>query len=541
MRFEFFDGSDLLTMLVGSANLLGEQRSLIDALNVFPVPDGDTGSNMYLTLLAGVKKAKECEKGALAGEIANTVAEGALLGARGNSGVILSQILKGFAVALSGKDKVSVNDVVAAFRAGSDMAYSAVATPTEGTILTVVRSIAESFEKSLEKKHDLLKSMVYAYKTANITLAKTPEILPVLKEAGVVDAGGKGLVVVLEGIIRALKMVASRQELKLFDLAATQQQEFIDRPNNFTASITFTYCTEFIVKNNDIPIKRMKEELVPYGDSLMVVGSQGAVKVHIHSNHPGLVLECCLKYGALHEVHISNMEDQSQELKKSVTKGQKKPLGVVSVGFGEGMMAILESLGVDVIIPGGQTMNPSTNELLEAINQVNAPKVLVLPNNKNILLASKQASEMSEKEVFLVPTVSMPQGMMAMLMYNPYEEASHVADEMWENAKLVRYGEITKAARDTIINEKPIEMGAYIGLAEDDLYCGGWDFKTVLLELLEELIGEDSSIVTLYYGADLQEDEALKLAPFLLEKFSQIEFEVHYGGQPHYQLIISVE
>ncbi len=537
MRFEYFNGEDLLTMLVGSANLLSEQKPIIDALNVFPVPDGDTGSNMAMTLLAGVKHAQDLENLQNAGEVAAALAEGALLGARGNSGVILSQILQGIALALQGKEKASVQDLAAAFRSASDMALQAVSQPKEGTILTVVRKIAEALEESLEKKYDLLRATVYAYKAAQQILAKTPEMLPVLKEAGVVDAGGKGLVVVMEGIIKALKMVAARKELKLFDLAATQQQEFAGKAQNFSAVITFTYCTEFIVKNKDIPVKRMKEELLPYGDCLMVVGSQGAAKVHIHSNHPGLVLECCLKYGVLSEVHISNMEEQHQEKVRTA----EKPLGVVSVGLGEGIQAVLESMGVDVVVSGGQTMNPSTQELLEAIKQVNAPQVLLLPNNKNILLAAKQAVEMSEKKVYLVPTVNVAQGMAAMLMFNPYEEAEHLVEDMTESAAQVRYGEITKAARDTKFKGQELKVGSYIGLADDELCCGGSKFTEVLEDLLQELLDEDKSIVTFYYGAELKEDEARKLLQNLEEKFSGMEFEVHYGGQPHYQLLLSVE
>ncbi|MCQ2559745.1 MAG: DAK2 domain-containing protein, partial [Clostridia bacterium] len=251
----------------------------------------------------------------------------------------------------------------------------------------------------------------------------------------------------------------------------------------------------------------------------------------------GLVLECCLKYGALNEVHISNMEEQNQE-KRRLTE---KPLGVVSVGLGEGIKAVLESMGVDVVVSGGQTMNPSTQELLDAIKQVNASQVLLLPNNKNILLAAKQAVEMSEKKVYLVPTVNVAQGMAAMLMFNPYEEAEHLAEDMAESASQVRYGEITKAARNTKFKGQEVSIGNYIGLADDELCCGGTDLEPVLAELLAELLDEDKSIVTLYYGAELKENEAQKLVENLAEKFAEVEFEVHYGGQPHYQCLLSVE
>ena len=538
MRFEYFSGSELMVMLVGSANLLAEHQAEIDALNVFPVPDGDTGTNMYLTLLAGVKKARESYAGT-AGGVAEAVAGGCLLGARGNSGVILSQILQGFAGAMQGREKVSLQDVAAAFRAGADAAYRAVTNPVEGTILTVSRRIAEGFEESCRKNYDLLRATLHTYKLAQQSLAETPDMLPVLKQAGVVDAGGRGLVVIIEGILYALKMAAARRELKLFDLAASQQKEFVARQPGVPAIIQFTYCTELIVRGRGLPLEKMREELSPYGDCLMVVGGGDTAKVHIHSNHPGLVLECCLKYGVLHSVHINNMEEQHQDMKQQPV--QERPLGVVSVGLGEGIINIMESLGVDVVVAGGQTMNPSAEDILEAVQKAPAQKVLVLPNNKNVVLTARQAADMAEKEVRVVPTVSMTQGLAAMMAFNPYGDIGDIAEKMMENAAGIKYGEVTRAVRDTVIRDRSVSTGDYIGLQGDELFTWGRDFHKVVEELLGDMIKPGTGYVTIYYGADMSRKVVDELSDRLGKRYPAVEFEYHYGGQPQYQLIISAE
>lgn len=538
MRFESFNGKELMMMLVGSANILSERRAEIDALNVFPVPDGDTGTNMYLTLLAGVKEAQG-SPGRSAAEVASATARGALLGARGNSGVILSQILHGFAVSLEGKEQVGIGDVAMAFRSGSQAAYLAVSNPVEGTILTVSRRIADGFEEGLNKKYDLLRGALHTYKLAQQALAETPEMLPVLKQAGVVDAGGKGLVVILEGIIYALKMAAARRQLELFDLAASQQKEFVTRGTDISTIIEYTYCTELIVKGKGLPLDRMKIELSPYGDCLMVVGGGETAKVHIHSNHPGLVLECCLKYGGLHSVQVNNMEEQHRDLKQGVV--QERPLGVVSVGLGEGIQNIMESLGVDQVVAGGQTMNPSTEDILDAVRRVPAGKVLVLPNNKNVELTARQAAAMATKEVRVVSTRSIPQGLSAMMVFNPFGDLEEIAVKMTEAAGEIRYGEVTRAVRDTTIGQKPVSAGDFIGLLEEGLFSAGKDLHTVADELLAALVNEDTGLVTMYYGADLNEKAVQELVEKLEEKHSLVDFEYHYGGQPHYQLIISAE
>lgn len=538
MRFDSFSGNEFLTILVGGANLLAERRSEIDALNVFPVPDGDTGTNMYLTFLAGVREARE-KKGATAGEVAAAMARGSLLGARGNSGVILSQILEGIASALEGRERASTADVAEAFTRGSEAARRAVMNPVEGTMLTVCSSLAASFQEAVSRNYDMLRAMLHAHRQAQQTLAQTPEMLPVLKEAGVVDAGGKGLVVVLEGILHALKMTAARKELELFDLAASQQKEFIARTRDLPSAIEYTYCTEMIVRGRGLPLEKVRRELSPYGDCLLVVGNDGTAKVHIHSNHPGLVLECCLKYGALHNIQISNMEEQHSGMK--LPPAPEKPLGVVCIGLGDGIISIMESLGVDEVISGGQTMNPSTESILEAINRVPAEKVLVLPNNGNVVMAADQAASLSQREVRVVRTYSIPQGLAAMLAHNPYGDLDEVAAKMSRAAGEVSSGEITRAVRDTTIEGREIRSGEYIAVVDDRILAAGPDLYPALKSLVEGLAGDGAEILTLYYGAGLSGHEAESVAQRLTGEYPGLETEIHYGGQPHYQFIVSAE
>ncbi|MHB8158004.1 MAG: DAK2 domain-containing protein, partial [Desulfocucumaceae bacterium] len=342
-----------------------------------------------------------------------------------------------------------------------------------------------------------------------------------------------------EGILHALKMAAARQQLELFDLAASQQKDYIARAREITQVIQFTYCTEMIVRGRGLLLDRMRKELSPYGDCLMVVGNDDTAKVHIHSNHPGLVLECCLKYGALNSVQINNMEEQSKEFQKPAAPD--KPLGIVSVGLGEGIINIMESLGADVVISGGQTMNPSTELILDAINRVGAKKVLLLPNNSNVLLAAEQAAKMSVKEVRTVKTANIAQGLAAMLVHNPMGELDLIAEKMALAAGEVSSGEITRAVRDTSMDGISISAGNYIAVVEDHIIASGPDLYQVVRDLVDTLAGEESEIITLYYGADVTGNEAGSMAENLGVEHQGLEIEIHYGGQPHYQFIISAE
>jgi len=541
MKIYSFNGEDLKMMLVGGVNLLAKSKAEIDALNVFPVPDGDTGTNMYLTLLAGVKEARGID-GAGVGEVAEAVARGCLYGARGNSGVILSQIMKGFADALKGRGSAGAEDVARAFRLASDAAYQAVTDPVEGTILTVCRETAAAFELLARRYSDLVRIMVHAYKGAKVALDNTPEQLPVLKKAGVVDAGGQGLVTILEGIIRALKDAAAQRDIELFDLAASQQKEFVEMRagDYFAAEMEYTYCTEFLIYGNRVPTGILQEELGPYGDCLLVVGDDNAVKVHIHSNHPGLVLECGLKYGALQNVKISNMEDQNREM-RSETEEAKKKVGVVAVALGEGITTILQSMGVDAVVNGGQTMNPSAEDIVNAVNSIPAEGAIILPNNKNVIMSAEQASKMAGKPVKVVPTQSIPQGIAALLSYNPLESLEENEEKMKQSFRDVLTGEITRAVRDSSPDGLEVKKGQFIGLAEGKLSTAGAQLEHVTGELLDTMVEEDSSLVSLFFGAEVSSDKADEIMKMLGDKYPDIDFEMYYGGQPLYHFLISVE
>ncbi|MTI83690.1 MAG: DAK2 domain-containing protein [Firmicutes bacterium] len=540
MKIYSFDGEDLKMMLVGSVNLLAKSKAEIDALNVFPVPDGDTGTNMYLTLLAGVKEARQVE-GAGIGGVAEAAARGCLYGARGNSGVILSQIIKGFADALSGQACAGAEDVARAFRMASDAAFQAVADPVEGTILTVCREIAAAFENLAQRYSDLVRITVHAYKQAQAALDRTPEQLLILKQSGVVDAGGQGLVTILHGIIRALKDAAAQQDIELFDLAASQQKEFVEtRAKDYAAELKYTYCTEFIIVGNQIPMGILREELDPYGDCLLVVGDDSAAKVHIHSNHPGLVMECGLKYGALQNVKISNMEEQSQEMRSGPKKNDSE-VGVVAVAMGEGLATILQSMGVDIVISGGQTMNPSSEDILEAVNDLPFTNIIVLPNNKNIIMAAEQAAKMADKPVAVIPTESIPQGIAALLSLNPMESLKENQERMHSSYCDVLTGEITSAVRDSMADGLEVKEGQFIGLADGRLAVCGSELAAVTGELIGLMAEEEGSLVTLFFGADVSSGKADGILEALEEQYPDIDFELYYGGQPLYHFLISVD
>lgn len=529
-------------MLVGGANLLAETRAEIDALNVFPVPDGDTGTNMYLTMLAGVREAQQVESTKI-GDVMTAMARGCLLGARGNSGVILSQIFSGFAEVLADKEQAGAADIARAFSSGAQAAYRAVGNPVEGTILTVSRKTAQAIEKASTRSKDPVRVIMLAYRVAKQALEETPQMLPVLREAGVVDAGGKGFLVILEGIIRALKDAAAQRNIELFDLAVSQQKEFAGgRAREFAAEIEFVYCTEFILLGRHIPVDALRQELEPYGDCLLVVGDDQAVKVHIHSNHPGLVLECGLKYGALHKVEVDNMEEQSQELlRPSRDSAPGKKLGVVAVGAGEGIITILKSMGVDVVVEGGQTMNPSAEELLQAVNGVEADAVILLPNNKNILMAAQQAASLATKTTRVVPTVSIPQAFAALLSYQPWGSLEENLARLGEAPAGIKTGYVTKAVRDAVNGGRTIAKDDYIGMMEDQLVASGSDLVTITNQLIGTMQNQDSALVTLYFGSGLPGAEAQEIMRGLEQEFDQLDFELHYGGQPLYHFIISVE
>ncbi|MCL6634164.1 MAG: DAK2 domain-containing protein [Peptococcaceae bacterium] len=537
-----FNGTDLKMMLRGAVELLERSKEEIDALNVFPVPDGDTGTNMYQSLLAAVNEAGKTDSNHI-GLIAEAAARGGLMGARGNSGVILSQVLHGFARSLRQKEEASASDIIEALENGAQTAYRAVMSPVEGTILTVVRRSAEG--AAAQRSEDLLRIMVAVLKNAFKALQETPELLPALKQAGVVDAGGKGFVVILQGILQALKSASPVAKAPPAKPADTEKEPRSQNSQDFTVntrSIHFTYCTELLIKGPALPLEKIKEELMPYGDCLMVVGEENLARVHLHSNHPGIVLECCLKYGTLHGIKINNMAEQHQEMIAGFEKtGSVKPFGIIAVGSGKGITEILRNLGADSVVAGGQTANPSTGEILEAIDEVPAEKIILLPNNKNIILAAEQAAGMSRKKITVIPSKSIPQGISALLTLNPQDDFETAAGKMMEAPASVLTGEITKAVRDTAYKGLTVRQGDFIGLAEGDLKAAGTDLAEVLAVLLENMVKGEGRLITLYCGDALELSRAQELAQTMQERFGGQDFEVQYGGQPVYDLIISVE
>ncbi len=537
-----FDGADLKMMLRGAIDFLGQSRDEIDTLNVFPVPDGDTGTNMYQTLLSAVDEASKTDSSYIS-LVAEAAARGALIGARGNSGVILSQFLHGFARSLQTKEKASASDIINALKDGVQKAYSAVMSPVEGTILTVVRKSAEG--AATQHSENLLRIMVTIIRHALTALQETPDILPELKQAGVVDAGGKGFVVILEGFLRALKSASPAakkiQESSLKNVKETTSHNYL-KIAEFTQAINYIYCTELLLKGENLPLEKIKSELFPCGDSLMVVGDKDFVKIHIHSNHPGMVLENCLKYGTIHDPKINNMVEQNRKLSgKKTQDGYNKTFGIISVGAGAGLTNIMKDLGADAVITGGQTFNPSTGEILNLIDEVPAERIIILPNNKNVILAAEQAGKLSRKEVTVIPSKSIPQGISALLTLNPQNDFSTTAIKMKEELLSVRTGEITTAVRDTTYKQLEIKKDQYIGMVEGDLVVNGTDISVVLKELLEKIIDGKGRLVTLYRGEAIEAGLAEKLAGKMQDIFAEQDFELQYGGQPVYHFIISVE
>lgn len=537
-----FDGNDLKLILRGSVELLEQSREHIDSLNVFPVPDGDTGSNMYQTLTSALKEAQLLETDHI-GMVAEAAARGALVGARGNSGVILSQVLQGFAQIVSAKETASASDIAAALDNGSQMAYRAVMSPVEGTILTVVKKSAEG--AASRHSVDLLRIMAAAFKSAFAALEKTPDLLPVLKQAGVVDAGGQGFVTILEGARRALKAASPSAKIPAPAQAGDKENDLPEiSPVNHgvVQAIEFVYCTELILKGDGLPAEAIKKGLSPLGDCLMVVGGDDLLKIHIHSNHPGLVLECCLKHGTMHDLKINNMVDENKKTMSDIGPAIfSKPFGVVSVGAGAGITSIMKSLGADTVIAGGQTLNPSTGEILKAAGEIPAEKIIILPNNKNIILSAGQAREMSTKEITVIPSKSIPQGISALLTLNADDNHDTAVNKMKGALDTVRTAEITRAIRDTIYGDLDIKKDEYIGIIDGDLMTSGPALAAVLEDTLKLMIADGGRLVTLYGGENMPRNSLEELAERMRGDFSGNEFEIQEGGQPVYDLIISVE
>lgn len=542
---QYIDAKILKEMFVSGANNLQNHKDLVDKLNVFPVPDGDTGTNMSLTISYAMKELSKVENGTIT-EIGKALSKGSLMGARGNSGVILSQIVRGFAKSIEGKDKLNTEDLANAFKNGSDTAYKAVIKPIEGTILTVVRESSDFAVKNYKKENDLVKFFEMVIKEAKESLDRTPELLKALKEAKVVDSGGKGLVLIYEGMLSALKgnFISLKESTSNTNTMSSQAQA--NAVN--TEDIKFSYCTEFILESDRVQDTEIRDMMLKYGDSLVVVGDEGVIKVHVHTNDPGLVLQDALKFGQLVTIKIENMKIQHENIVLNVQdetasseEVEEKEFGFIATSMGDGLATILKEFGVDHIIEGGQTMNPSTEDFINAIDKINAKNIFIFPNNSNIIMAANQAKEISEKNIIVIPTKNIPQGFTALVSFNAEASVEENEEAMMNSLSLVKSGQVTYAVRDTVMNDIDVKEGNIIGIAEGKLLSAGEKVEDITRDLVEKLVDEDTAIITLFYGEDVSEEDANELRDLLEEKFEDIDVELYYGGQPLYYYLISVE
>lgn len=542
-------------MLAGGSQHLAESVEAINALNVFPVPDGDTGTNMNLTMRSGMKELDQNES-AFVGEIAEAFSKGLLMGARGNSGVILSQLFRGFSRAVAGKRSLTSHDFGVALEAGVTNAYKAVMKPVEGTILTVARDSAKRAVQTARKSNDLVTVLEETVQAAQTSLKRTPDLLKVLKEVGVVDSGGQGLVAIYEGFLSALTGKAAPE----YNESGPTMKEMVNAVHHKkaqlqmrTEDIRYGYCTEFMVQlreNSPFDESSFRDQLAEHGDSLLVVSDPELVKVHIHTEKPGDMLSLGQQYGELVNMKIENMRRQHREILESenetqadkrVQKKTSKRYAVVTVAAGEGLAEFLKNMGADTVIEGGQTMNPSIEDIVEAADATGAENVFILPNNGNVIMAAEQAVEVAERNVIVIPTKSVPAGIAALVAFNPEAEPEPNKEQMSEAAEEVKSGLVTFAVRDTKKDGFDIKKGDFIALAGGEIVATDKVQLNAAKQLLESIVSEDDAMVTIIYGNDADENEAGQLSDFINEQYPEVETEVHSGGQPVYSYIISVE
>ena len=540
-------------MFLGGAKNLEANKEWINELNVFPVPDGDTGTNMTLTITSAAKEVASLENPEME-PLCKAISSGSLRGARGNSGVILSQLLRGFTKGIKKHDEIDAPLLAEAFEKAVETAYKAVMKPKEGTILTVARGMAEKASELATEGMELEEMMEAIVAEGDAVLARTPEMLPVLKEAGVVDSGGQGLMQVMKGALDVFKgkeIEYTVEEQKSAKAAAEAQPE--------EKEIKFGYCTEFIIML-DKPMSpetehEFKEFLMSIGDSIVLVADEDIVKVHVHTNDPGKAISRALTYGALTRMKIDNMREEHQEklikdaeklaaqqAEEEKKKEPKKECGFISVSIGEGIGEIFKGLGVDCLIEGGQTMNPSTEDMLSAIDKVNAENVFIFPNNKNVILAANQAKVLTkDKKIFVIPTKTVPQGITAVINYNPDRTPEENEASMMEEIQHVKTGEVTYAVRDTHIDDKEIHEGDYMGIGDHSILSVGKKLSDVTKDMLAAMADDDTELISIYYGADIDEETANKLGNEIMELYSGCDVEIYSGGQPIYYYVISVE
>lgn len=581
------DAEQFKDMMFTSLYWLKEQKSFIDSLNVFPVPDGDTGTNMYLTFKEAVSSLEDKSSRSVS-ELAAALSKGALMGARGNSGVILSQLIRGFAQALKNKKKMKVRDLANALSKASEVAYHGVLKPVEGTILTVSREAAEKAQAEVDSAADIIELFEITIKAAEESLEHTPELLAALKEAEVVDAGGQGYLTILEGMLKGLKGE------KIEYQAAAAEEAKVRKKSELAEDIKFTYCTQMLIEidsrksNIERMIDKIRKDMQSYGDSIMVVGSDDVIKIHVHTNHPGVLLEYGLKKGKVFDIKIDNMRKQNQEKvqrenetdfdhskfhpgkktgpavepeeeiqpaeveeKNEVEAAEadnqeaseivvEKNTGIISVANGEGVVNILKELGVDYVIKGGQSMNPSTNDFLEVVERMNTDQIIILPNNKNIISAAKQVSELSEKEIAIIETRSIPQAVTALMVFDDQASPAELKESMEAEIKYVKTLEITQAVKDSKVNGLEIKKDSYIGLKDGDILVSADTERETVINLLNK-VAEDEELVTIYFGEGITEAEAEEIKAIMEENFDFDEIEIYPGGQPLYPFIISLE
>lgn len=549
------DARMVAKMFLGGAKNLESKKEWINELNVFPVPDGDTGTNMTLTITAAAAEVSAITELKM-DTLAKCISSGSLRGARGNSGVILSQLLRGFTKGIKDYEELDVIDLANAMQKAVETAYKAVMKPKEGTILTVAKGAALKGAELSQTVEDIEEFVKLVLEEAERVLAKTPDMLPVLKEAGVVDSGGQGLVEVLRGAYFAL----IGKEMDYSFAAAQKKEEVVHISAQTEAEIKFGYCTEFIImlekaydEETELDFKAFLESI---GDSIVVVSDEDIVKVHVHTNDPGLAIQRALTYGSLSRMKIDNMRLEHEEKlikdaskiameqknKAEEQKATRKEMGFISVSIGEGVGEIFKGLGVDYLIEGGQTMNPSTEDMLEAIEKVNANYVFILPNNKNIIMAANQAESLTtDKHVIVIPTKTIPQGITAMVNYIPEESAEENEARMLAEIQNVKTGQVTYAVRDTKIDDKEIHLGDIMGIGDEGILAVGPSIERTAMAMMKELVDKDSEIIGIYYGEEVSEEDAKKFGDLVAEKYQDTEVEVHYGGQPIYYYVVSVE
>ncbi|MGG1685331.1 DAK2 domain-containing protein [Pseudalkalibacillus sp. NRS-1564] len=558
MTIQKIDGKRFAQMVLEGANNLSKNAKMVDALNVFPVPDGDTGTNMNLTITSGAAEVRSSSSDKV-GDVASLFARGLLMGARGNSGVILSQLFRGFSKSIEGKSEITSVELAAALENGVDSAYKAVMKPVEGTILTVAKDAARKAVKSSKKISDVVELMQLVVKEGKESLNRTPDLLPVLKEVGVVDSGGQGLLLIYEGFLAVLEGKetpdSSVDQEKMDELVRAEHHKSA-QGHMKTEDIEFGYCTEFMVQFDNEKLAKspydeeaFRNELDKHGDSLLVVSDEDLVKVHMHTEYPGNIMTYAQNYGSLIKIKIENMREQhstilKEERPESVKQekpAERKKYGIITVSMGDGIATLFESLGANYVIPGGQTMNPSTEDIIKAIEEVYAENIIILPNNSNIVMTAQQAASVVDENVIVIPSKTVPQGISSLLGFNPSVDPEANAETMKESLSAVKSGQVTFAVRDTKIDGIDITKDDFMGIADGKIIVSEKERLEVAKSLLSSMITEDDEIVTIIYGEDTDQEEAESIVAYIEEQFDEVEVELHEGKQPIYSYIMAVE